>query len=319
MATGKRYYWIKLKDSFITSDVIDYIMSQPNGAEYVVLYQTLLLKTANTGGRMEKQIGEVIIPYDVAKIERDCKWFSQDTIMVALKIFESLGLIYADVDGCLVMAEHNLAIGAETDYAEQKRLQRSKSVDIVHSDVHKSVHTDIRDKRLDIRDKEIRDKEIKDQDQNILASPAGSADATEGQKQVKTRSSDADFAAWYAAYPRHTKKEAARKAYDKARKSVSADVLLTGAKNYAAWVDRNKRPPQYVAHPATWLNAGCWEDELLDDEAETPAWQRTQTPEEVMAIADRLVEREKQAEAEGKTLDDVLFEDYAKKFKWGGG
>ena len=32
MATGKRFYWMKLKESFMTSDTIDYFMSQPNGA-----------------------------------------------------------------------------------------------------------------------------------------------------------------------------------------------------------------------------------------------------------------------------------------------
>lgn len=30
MATGKRYYWIKLKDSFMSSDMIDYLMGQPD-------------------------------------------------------------------------------------------------------------------------------------------------------------------------------------------------------------------------------------------------------------------------------------------------
>lgn len=38
MATGKRFYWMKLKESFMTSDTIDYFMSQPDGANYVVLY-----------------------------------------------------------------------------------------------------------------------------------------------------------------------------------------------------------------------------------------------------------------------------------------
>lgn len=41
MATGKRFYWMKLKESFMTSDTIDYFMSQPDGANYVVLYQKL--------------------------------------------------------------------------------------------------------------------------------------------------------------------------------------------------------------------------------------------------------------------------------------
>ena len=33
MATGKKYYWIKLKTDFMTSDKVDYLMSQKNGAE----------------------------------------------------------------------------------------------------------------------------------------------------------------------------------------------------------------------------------------------------------------------------------------------
>mgnify|MGYP000051898394 CR=1 FL=1 len=49
MATGKRFYWIKLKDSFMNSEVVDFLMSQPNGANYVVLYQMLCLKTINKG------------------------------------------------------------------------------------------------------------------------------------------------------------------------------------------------------------------------------------------------------------------------------
>ena len=36
MATGKRYYWIKLKDSFMSSDEIDYLMSQPDGAKDIL-------------------------------------------------------------------------------------------------------------------------------------------------------------------------------------------------------------------------------------------------------------------------------------------
>lgn len=44
MATGKRYYWIKLKDSFMSSDMIDYLMGQPDGANHIVLYHMLLVR-----------------------------------------------------------------------------------------------------------------------------------------------------------------------------------------------------------------------------------------------------------------------------------
>lgn len=162
MASGKRYYWIKLKDTFMTSDAVDFLMGQPEGANYVVLYQMLCLKTINTGGKLERMIGEVIIPYDEAKIQRDCKWFTIDTIRVALNLYKALGLIYVDKDGVLCLTDHENLVGSATDYADQKRIQRQSvpelpPVDNVHTDVHDNVHTDNRDK--DIRDKETRDKE----------------------------------------------------------------------------------------------------------------------------------------------------------------
>lgn len=167
MATGKRYYWIKLKDSFMNSEVVDFLMSQPNGASYVVLYQMLCLKTINTGGRLTCQIGDIIIPFDMGKIQRDCKWFSLDTIRIALGLYKQLGLIYEEQDGTLVLVNHTEMVGSETDYSAQKRIQREnrrrqlpeKSADTYEDNGVDIVHTDIRDKRKDIRDIENRDKD----------------------------------------------------------------------------------------------------------------------------------------------------------------
>lgn len=152
MATGKRYYWMKLRENFMTSDTIDYFMSQPDGANYVVLYQMLCLKTINTEGRLSRKIGEIIIPYDIPKIQRDMKWFSVDTIRVALELFKAFGLIYEDVDGVLTLADYHSLVGSESDYAKQKKLQRKNNrpelgVDVVHTNVHTEI--EIRDKRLE--------------------------------------------------------------------------------------------------------------------------------------------------------------------------
>lgn len=168
MATGRTYYWLKLRESFMTSDAVDFLMGQPDGANYVVLYQMLCLKTINTEGRLSRKIGEVLIPYDEAKIARDCKWFSTDTIRVALNLYKALGLIYQDTDGVLIMAKHDEMVGKETDYAQQKRVQRSNQKALPnHMDSTVDiVHTEIRDKRLDIRDKSI---EIRERDIDVCA------------------------------------------------------------------------------------------------------------------------------------------------------
>ena len=167
MATGKRFYWMKLKESFMTSDTIDYFMSQPDGANYVVLYQMLCLKTINTDGRLSRQIGEVVIKYDIPKIQRDLKWFSADTIRVALNLYKSFGLVYEDIDDVLVLADHNNLVGCETDWGEKKRRQRNspalQSGDNVPTDVPTTVPTEIENRD---RDKEIRDKSL-DKDTDI--------------------------------------------------------------------------------------------------------------------------------------------------------
>ena len=123
----KRYYWIKLKDTFLTSDAVDFLMSQKNGANYVVLYQMLCLKTVNTGGELSRQIGEVIIPFDVDKIQRDCKYFEKDTIIVALELYKKLGLVYENKNGFLQIANFDNLVGSETAWAEYKRKAKNIS------------------------------------------------------------------------------------------------------------------------------------------------------------------------------------------------
>lgn len=126
MAESKRFYWIKLKESFLTSDTVDFLMSQKNGANYVVLYQMLCLKCANTNGELKRELGEIIIPYDEHKIQRDCKYFDLDTVIVALGLYKQLGLVYIQDDGYLKIANFDNLIGSESESAERVRRFREK-------------------------------------------------------------------------------------------------------------------------------------------------------------------------------------------------
>ena len=111
----KRFFWIKLKTDFFQEDSpIDFLLSQANGSEYVVLYIKLCLMTANGSGKLQRKIGEMIIPYDVDKITRDMKYFSRDTVIVALELYKKLGLIYQELDGTLVIAHHSALVGSES-------------------------------------------------------------------------------------------------------------------------------------------------------------------------------------------------------------
>ena len=124
-----RYYWIKLTDRFMTSDTVDFLMSQKEGANYIVLYQMLCLKTVNNGGVLARELGEFLVPYDIEKIQRDCKWFSVDTVRIALELFKKLGLIYENNDGILAITEFDRLIGSQSYGAEKKELQKQRRED----------------------------------------------------------------------------------------------------------------------------------------------------------------------------------------------
>lgn len=124
----KRYYWIKLKTDFFNLPEIDWLLSQKNGAEYIVLYQMLCLMTANNNGELSSKFGEMIIPYDIEKIVRDTKYFDFDTVKVALELYKKLGLVYESENDMLRISKYEEMIGGETSYAIKQRKYRENKL-----------------------------------------------------------------------------------------------------------------------------------------------------------------------------------------------
>lgn len=146
----KKYYWIKLKTDFFNQETIDFLLSQKNGCEYIVLYQMLCLQTANKNGTMATKVGERIVPYDINKIVRDTKYFDYDTVAVALELFKQLELIYEEENKVLKIANLDSMVGSETSWAEKKRIYREKQK--LLGQKKDNVLQENRDKILDIRD-----------------------------------------------------------------------------------------------------------------------------------------------------------------------
>jgi len=70
------------------------------------------------------------------------------------------------------------------------------------------------------------------------------------------------FETFWQAYPRRVAKAEARKAYDKAIKTVSHQTIMDGVQRYAVYTQSTEH--RFIKHPASWLRAECWEDELQD-------------------------------------------------------
>lgn len=158
MADNKKYYWIKLKTDFFDQDTIDFLMGQENGAEYVVIYQILMLKTARQGGYLGTKMAEVMVPYDIKKIVRDTKYFDYDTVTIALELFKKIGLVYEESNHILKLAGAEQLVGSESKWAEKKRIYRDSQRTIqgqIEDNVRQEIDIEIeKDIEIDI-DKEI--------------------------------------------------------------------------------------------------------------------------------------------------------------------
>lgn len=103
-----------------------------------------------------------------------------------------------------------------------------------------------------------------------------------------------DFDEFWKAYPRRVEKITARTAYDKALKVATATQILQGAMRYAA--ERQGQNPRFTKHPASWLNAGCWDDEPIGKT----------NGQSVLAAFDRLEQRFAGADDRETREDDFL-------------
>ena len=165
MADSKKYWYIQLNVNFFEDERIDWLCEQQNGYAYVVLYLKLCLKTANNNGILTRQIGDMIIPYNIDKIA-ETTHMNVDIVRVALELYKRIGLIYEADENCNFMRlpEVPQMVGCITQAAIDKRKQRDRKkllpepdnlLDNVQDNVQDNVPQELRDKSIKLRVKSI--------------------------------------------------------------------------------------------------------------------------------------------------------------------
>jgi len=193
------------------------------------------------------------------------------------------------------------------------RGDRISTSEVTHVVTHKAKRKQIKRKAKEESDSPavaLRDENKGTPDERNLFGKTESGPQAPRKTQGDRRSAADDgeaFDRFWAAYPRRVAKEAARKAYGKAIERGATDAaLLAGAQRYAA--ERKDQDPKYTKHPATWLNGGCWEDELtggavIDQDGNVLAVQHPppQQPRRTgfTAIADEMIEESERGIAAG--------------------
>ena len=120
MADNRKYYYLKLKESYFDDDAIVLLESMPDGIFYSNILLKLYLKSLKNGGKL--QLDEHI-PYTAQMIATLTRQ-QIGTVERALEIFRQLGLVEQLDSGAFYMTDIELMIGQSSTEAERKRAAR---------------------------------------------------------------------------------------------------------------------------------------------------------------------------------------------------
>lgn len=123
---AKRFYWLKLKEDFFDDDnAISWLEEQENGKEYCLFYLKLCLKSLKSNGVLIRRVGEMLIPYDAKKLSEITRT-NYDTVVLAMKLFEKIGLVQILENGEIYLTQLSEMVGSETDKAALMRRKRAE-------------------------------------------------------------------------------------------------------------------------------------------------------------------------------------------------
>lgn len=145
MVDNRKYYYLKLKESYFDDDAIVLLESMQDGILYSYILLKLYLKSLKHGGRLQLDESIPCTPQMIATITRQ----QIGTVERAIKIFLQLGLMEQMADGAFYMSNIELLIGQSSTEGERKRRARQANCTALNPGGQMSTHC------LDIRPPEI--------------------------------------------------------------------------------------------------------------------------------------------------------------------
>ena len=201
MSENKKFWYIQLNVNFFEDERIDWLCEQKNGYAYVVLYLKLCLKTANNNGILTRQIGDMIIPYNVDKIA-EITHIDVDIVRVALELYKRIGLVYeADENNNFMrLPEVPGMVGYTTQAAIEKARYREKKKLLETGQLKDScpdnVRQELRVKSLELRDNSL---ELEKESKRKRFNPPTVDEVREYCNEINATISPDAFVDYYAA------------------------------------------------------------------------------------------------------------------------
>lgn len=129
MSEARRYYWLKLPETFfdaVDDETISFIEDMDGGQAYVLFYLKLLCKALRTDGFLIRYVGTGCIPYDDAALAKLTR-MPVDTVRCAVQVLTKVGLMQRLESGELFLTQIKEFTGSETDKARIMRKSRARA------------------------------------------------------------------------------------------------------------------------------------------------------------------------------------------------
>lgn len=150
----QKFYWLKLNENFFDDDSIRWLEERENGKEYSLFYLKLCLKSIKNEGILIREVGNLLIPYDTAKLA-ELTNTSVDTVTVAITLLTKIGLVQILENGALYLTQVQKMLGVQSLGAYKKKIQRLNSTGGQVADIcPPEIDIDIRDRTKDIEKEE---------------------------------------------------------------------------------------------------------------------------------------------------------------------
>lgn len=123
MSDNKKYYYLKVKETFFDSEEMKVLESMTNGYKYQNLYFRLCLLSLKSDGLL---MFKNILPYDLEMLSTVLR-VDIDTARTGIEIFQKIGLVSRLDNGTIFMTDIQSLIGRSSTEAERIKAYREKT------------------------------------------------------------------------------------------------------------------------------------------------------------------------------------------------
>ena len=251
---AKKYYWLKLKNSFFSQPKIKKLRKIAGGDTYTIIYLKMQLYSLEDDGKLYFDgIEENFVEEMALKIDED-----PENVGVTIQFLIAQGLMILCDDNEYLMTETQESIGSESDSAQRVRAHRERKAlhcndTVTLCNTEKEIEKEIEKENRDRVKRKEKEKEIEELFERLWKKYP----EKKGKGQVSKKSKERLLDIGYEQFERAIKRYKEDLKENEWRKPQYGSTFFnTGYEDY---LDKNYQPPERTAKPPVSRNLNNFE------------------------------------------------------------